>query len=200
MMELTVHPQAKGLIFDLDGTLVDSIRLHYDAYMTSLKPYGIQFNIEYMLSFTGMPTIDCCAQIVRDFNVPITAEELMQQKEHLFGQMLHLVGLIEPVMKVVRAYKGVLPMGIATGSDRDVAHKIIALTGLDKYMDAVVTCDDVQNPKPHPETFTRCAELIGIAPDQCMAFEDGEHGMNAAREAGMWVVDVKPYYDKPVWN
>jgi beta-phosphoglucomutase family hydrolase len=200
MMELTVHPQAKGLIFDLDGTLVDSIRLHYDAYMSTLAPYNIKFDIGYMLSFTGMPTIDCCSQIVNDFNVPISAQELMERKEGLFGQMLHLVELIEPVMKVVRAYKGILPMGIATGSDRIVAHDIIKRTGLDKYMDAIVTCDDVQNPKPHPETFMRCAELIGVAPELCMAFEDGEHGMNAARQAGMWVVDVKPYYDKPVWN
>jgi beta-phosphoglucomutase family hydrolase len=199
-MDIIVHPQAKGLIFDLDGTLVDSIRLHFDAYMKTLQPFGIKFDIQYMLSFTGMPTLDCCAQIVRDFQVPISAEELMDRKEHLFGEMIHMVELIEPVMKVVRAYKGVLPMGVATGSDRLVAHDIIKRTGLDAYMDAVVTCDDVTNPKPHPETFTKCAELLGVNPSECMAFEDGEHGMTAARSAGMWVLDVKPYYDKPVWN
>lgn len=199
-MELTVHPQAKGLIFDLDGTLVDSIKLHYDAYMKVLEPYGKRFDIGYMLSFTGMPTLECCAQIVRDFGVPISAHELMERKEGLFGQMIHLVGLIEPVMKVVRAYNGKLPMGIGTGSDRIVANEIIKRTGLDRYFNVVVTCDDVTNPKPHPETFTRCAQLLGIAPSECMVFEDGDHGINAARTAGMFVVDVKPYYDKPVWN
>ncbi|MFT3739021.1 MAG: beta-phosphoglucomutase family hydrolase [Breznakibacter sp.] len=199
-MELKVHPQAKGLIFDLDGTLVDSIKLHYDSYMKALEPYGIGFDMKYMLSFTGMPTLDCSAQVVKDFNVPISAQALMEKKEQLFAQMIHLVEPIEPVMKVVREYKGKLPMGIGTGSDRFVAHEIIKRNGLDKYFDAVVTCDDVVNPKPHPETFVRCAELIGVNPTQCMVFEDGEHGMSAAREAGMWVVDVKPYYDKPIWN
>ena len=103
-------------------------------------------------------------------------------------------------MKVVREFSGKIPMGIATGSDRVVVDKILENTGIGAYMNAVVTCDDVTNPKPHPETFERCAQLLGIHPTDCMAFEDGDHGMTAAREAGMHVVDVKPFYDKPVWN
>jgi beta-phosphoglucomutase family hydrolase len=199
-MKIQVNPQAKGLIFDLDGTLVDSIRIHYEAYMKVLAPYNIRFDISYMFTFTGMPSLECSTIIIRDLNVPMTPRELMDKKEQLFMQSVDKIELIEPVMQIVRHYKGKLPMGIATGSERIVAEDIIKRTGLDKYMDAVVTSDDVTHPKPHPETFEKCAQLLGVNPNECMAFEDGEHGMVAARKAGMWVVDVKPYYEKPVWN
>lgn len=199
-MKLTVHPNAKALIFDLDGTLIASIGLHYKAYLKVLEPYGVTFDMDYMYSFTGKPTVECCAQIIRDFKLPISPEELMKQQEALFMESIHKIELIEPVMNVVREYNGKIPMGIATGSDRMVVDIILEKTGIGTYMDAVVTCDDVTNPKPHPETFEKCAHLLGIHPADCMAFEDGDHGMTAAREAGMAVVDVKPFYDKPVWN
>lgn len=199
-MKIPILPQAKGLIFDLDGTLVDSIKLHYDAYLEVLAPFNVKFEMAYMFSFTGKPSIECGAQIINDFNVPITPLELMKRKEELFYKNLHLIELIEPVMEIVRHYHGKLPMGIATGSERNVVDELLQLTGLDTYMQAVVTCNDVNNPKPHPETFEKCAHLLGVNPKECMAFEDGEHGMTAARDAGMYVVDVKPYYDKPVWN
>ena len=199
-MKITVHPNAKALIFDLDGTLIASIGLHYQAYLKVLEPYGVTFDMDYMYSFTGKPTVACCAQIIRDFKLDVSPEELMEKQEALFMKSIHQIELIEPVMKVVREFSGKIPMGIATGSDRVVVDKILENTGIGAYMNAVVTCDDVTNPKPHPETFERCAQLLGIHPTDCMAFEDGDHGMTAAREAGMHVVDVKPFYDKPVWN
>ena len=199
-MKITVNPKAKALIFDLDGTLIASIALHYKAYQKVLEPYGVSFDMEYMFSFTGKPTIECCAQIINDFKLPIDPREMMEKQEALFIESIHQIEVIEPVMNVVRQYNGKIPMGIATGSDRIVVDKILQNTGIDRYMDAVITCDDVENPKPHPETFEKCALLLGVNPADCMAFEDGEHGMVAARDAGMEVVDVKPFYDKPVWN
>lgn len=199
-MKLTVHPDTKALIFDLDGTLIASIALHYKAYLKALEPYNVSFDMAYMFSFTGKPTVQCCEQIINDFNLPLTPEALKEKQEALFMEHIHNIEVIEPVMNVVREHKGKIPMGIATGSDRAVVNLILEKTGIGQYMSAVVTCDDVTNPKPHPETFAKCAHLLGVAPHACMAFEDGDHGMTAAREAGMTVVDVKPFYDKPLWN
>lgn len=199
-MKITVNPNAKALIFDLDGTLVDSIKTHYIAWLQAVARFNITFEMQYMFSFTGKPTIQCTQQIIDDFNLPVLAPQLMHEKESIFVSYLSELTLIEPVMEVVRHYNGKLPMGVATGSDREIALKIIELTGLSEYIQAVVSCDDVENPKPHPETFLKCAQQLGIHPTDCMAFEDGELGMIAAAEAGMEVIDVKPYYDKPVWN
>lgn len=199
-MKIKINPNAKALIFDLDGTLVDSIKTHYEAWQKAVSKYGISFDMQYMFSFTGKPTIQCTQQIIDDFKLPVSAPELMDVKESIFVNSLHKVALIEPVMEVVRYYNGKLPMGIATGSDRNIAKRIVELTGLSEYINTIISCDDVDNPKPHPETFLKCAQQLGVEPTTCVAFEDGLPGMQAASEAGMEVIDVKPFYDKPVWN
>ena len=199
-MSIKINPNAKALIFDLDGTLVDSIKTHHKAWQQAISKFNASFEIEYMFSFTGKPTVQCAQQIIDDFKLPVTAPELMKEKEAIFLSTLDQISLIEPVMNVVKLHKGKLPMGIATGSDSEIANTIVQKTGLHEYIQTIVSCDDVENPKPHPETFTKCAQLLGVHPTECTAFEDGENGMIAATKAGMEVIDVKPFYDRPVWN
>ena len=102
---------------------------------------------------------------------------------------------IKVVTDLVREYHGKLPMSIGTGGSRRLSLKTLGIIGLSDYFDILVSSEDVSNFKPHPETFVRCAEIMGVAPEDCQVFEDGILGLQAAKTAGMMVVDVTQYYE-----
>ena len=101
---------------------------------------------------------------------------------------------ITVVTDVVRKYHGVLPMSIGTGSTQIGARRTLSILGMEHYFNPIITADDVINFKPHPETFLKCAELMEVNPKDCVVFEDGILGMQAAEEAGMQLIDINDYY------
>lgn len=195
-----VKPHIKALIFDMDGTLLNTIAIHYQAWETVCAKYGISVTKSYFFNLTGRPILDIGRQIVQDFQATVQPELLVAEKEALVKANNQAIELIDPIVQLVYNHAGILPMAIGTGSDREKALNMLTKTGLLPYFDCVVSADDVQNHKPHPETFLRCAEQMGIAPEFCQVFEDGPAGIAAAQSAGMLATDVKPYYNKPVWN
>jgi len=201
-LKLPFYPENKykALIFDLDGTLVDSIKLHYKAWQNACAKYGISFDMNYMYNFTGKPTIECGRQIIRDFKLTVSPQQFVDEKESFFQQDFHKIGLVEPIASWAKYFYGKIPIGVGTGTGRNHAIQILTNTGLISIVDAVIAGDDVENAKPHPETFLRCAELLKTAPSDCLVFEDGEYGIQAAKAAGMDVIDVKPFYEKPIWD
>ncbi len=96
-----------------------------------------------------------------------------------------------PLIEVVKSYHGRRPMAVGTGSEHRMAEMLLRHLGLFDCFDAIVGADDVQRHKPEPDTFLRCAELIGVPPEKCVVFEDAEFGIQAAKSAGMAVVDVR---------
>ena len=195
-MPLTVPfpPQARAIIFDLDGTLVDSMPLHLRAYQHAIEPWGVTYSQEVFQSRAGMPTIETFERIAADYQLKDFDVDLAcTRKRAYFGENLSQITLIEPVAAVMRAQLGKVPMSIGTGSYRKTVEKVVGLFGLNQYMDYIVTADDVQQHKPHPETFLQCAERMGIAPAHCVVYEDGDPGVNAALAAGMQVVDVREH-------
>ncbi len=195
-----VKPHIKALIFDMDGTLLNTIAIHYQAWETVCAKYGISVTKAYFFNLTGRPILEIGRQIVQDFQATVEPELLVAEKEALVKANNQPIELIDPIVQLVYNHVGILPMAIGTGSDREKALNMLTRTGLLPYFHCVVSADDVQNHKPHPETFLRCAEQMGIAPEFCQVFEDGPAGITAAQSAGMLATDVKPYYNKPVWN
>lgn len=96
-----------------------------------------------------------------------------------------------PLIDVVKSYYGRLPMAVGTGSEHSMAEMLLRHLGLRDYFDAIVGADDVTKHKPEPETFLRCAELLGVCPDKCVVFEDADFGVEAAKRANMAIVDVR---------
>ncbi|SHK91113.1 haloacid dehalogenase superfamily, subfamily IA, variant 3 with third motif having DD or ED [Reichenbachiella agariperforans] len=191
---IPVPAGVKGLIFDLDGTIIDSMPLHFKAYNHSLVPWDITYPHDVFLSRGGIPTRDTMHMIgeengITDFDV----EAALRRKREYVDINLHEITLIEPMMNIIRAYHGKLPMAVGTGSNRETVTRMFKMFGLGDYFEHVVTATDVSQFKPHPETFLRCAELIGIDPIDCVVYEDGKPGMVAAETAGMQVVDVTQY-------
>lgn len=195
MKQLVPVPQGvKGIIFDLDGTLVDSMPLHLEAYNFAVAPYGISYTQEVFQSRAGMPTIATFERIAEDHGIADMDIELAcARKREFFGQNLEKITLIEPVADVMRRSHGNIPMAIGTGSYRKTVDKVVNLFGLLDYIGHVVTADDVTRHKPEPETFLKCAQLLGIAPADCVVYEDGDPGVQAAIAAGMQVVDVRDH-------
>jgi beta-phosphoglucomutase family hydrolase len=192
---LSVNPKAKALIFDLDGTLANTMPIHYIAWKNAAAKYGIDFTIEVFMQLAGIPLYPTVEKLNEMFGKNIDPREMGDIKEEEFEANMHLTPEIKPVTDLVRQWHGKLPMAVGTGGSRRLSLKTLEIIGLKGYFDILVTSEDVSEFKPHPMTFLRCAELMGVEPADCEVFEDGMLGFQAARTAGMMVTDVTQYYE-----
>ena len=192
---LTVHPNAKGLIFDLDGTLADTMPIHYIAWKNAAAKYGIDFSAELFSELAGIPLYPTVEKLNEIFGKNIDPKEMGDLKEAEFEANMHLTPEIKVVTDLVRAHHGKIPMAVGTGGARRLALKTLEIIGFKDYFDVLVSSEDVSNYKPHPETFLKCAEQIGVNPVDCEVYEDGILGIRAAQAAGMMVVDVTQFYE-----
>lgn len=191
---IKIPQQAKALIFDLDGTIANTMPNHFLSWRKAVIPYGIDFNAKLFMQLTGMPRTATIEKLNEMFGTKMNPEIIGKVKEDHFKTLVNSTQEIEAVTNVIRKYHTILPMSIGTGSTKNGAKKTLEVIGLENYFDIVVTADDIINHKPHPETFLKCAELMGVKPQDCVVFEDGILGMNAAEEAGMMVIDVNDYF------
>ncbi len=189
-----IDPKAKALIFDLDGTLIDSLEINWRAMDTALREQGIVIERDEFIGMTGRSIEEITRLIVERHGKPGTdCDAIVARKREIANGHADDVDEIKVIADVARSAKGVIPMAIGTGSDRHRAELMLTSTGLIGLFDYIVAADDVEHHKPHPETFLKCAELMGIAPAECQVFEDGDTGIEAARKAGMIITDVRPY-------
>lgn len=192
-MELKVDPKARGLIFDIDGTLADTMPVHYRSWQLVAERYGFDYPESLFYRLSGMPTGDIISYINEHQRMDLNPKEVVRAKNEAYLALNGSIRVIGPVFKIVEENYGKLPMALGTGEYREIALINIRITGLDRYFDKIVTADDVTRSKPDPETFLKCAELINVPPAFCQVFEDGGAGLEAARRAGMIVTDVRPF-------
>lgn len=192
-----IKPGIKGLIFDLDGTLADTMPYHFNGWKIACQKYGTSIDTAFLRKHTGSPGWIIADEIIKmcKLNGSVTVEEIMNEKMATFYKQQHLVKAIAPVVDIVRKYHGRLPMAVGTGGHREAVERTLQVTDLRKYFEIIITANDVENFKPHPETFLKCARLMNVEPEFIEVFEDAELGIEAAREAGMIVTDVRSWYD-----
>lgn len=196
-MELEIHPNAKALIFDLDGTLSDSLPVHIASWHAVCNQLNCTFDERILVEMTGAPTISFAERIVREQNLEIDPEELVVMKQKEFRKNINQIKPHDAVIGLMKDAYGKLPMAVGTGASRASAMLQMQELGIDHLFDCIVTADDVETHKPEPETFLKCAELMGVEPEFCQVFEDGELGMQAAKSAGMLLTDVRPFVTDP---
>jgi beta-phosphoglucomutase family hydrolase len=196
-MKYDIRPGVKGLIFDLDGTLADTMPYHFQGWQKACIKLGAHIDNNFLRKHTGSPGWVIAEEIIKKcgLNGSLTVEQIMNEKIDEFFKLQHLLKPIEPVTDIVKKYFGILPMAVGTGGHREAVERTLEVTGLRKYFDIVVTANDVNSFKPHPETFLRCAELMKIEPEFIEVFEDADLGIEAAKKAGMKVTDVRSWYD-----
>lgn len=190
-----INNSARALIFDLDGTLADTMPLHFTAWQKAAAENNFEFPEEFFLKCAGMPTHNIISIINEEQGLRIDPERFSSQKEKFFLNDIDQIKGINSIIELVYQNYEKLPMAIGTGGNRDIACKTINILGLDKYIPILVSCEDVENHKPAPDTFLKCAELMGIKAQLCQVFEDGDKGIKAAVNAGMMVTDVRPFYN-----
>jgi HAD superfamily hydrolase (TIGR01509 family) len=169
--------------------------IHYIAWKNAAAKYDINFTTELFSQLAGIPLYPTVEKLNQIFGRTIDPKEMGDLKEEEFENNMHLTPEIKVVTDLVRKYHGKIPMAVGTGGSRRLSLKSLDIIGLRGYFDILVTSEDVSNFKPHPETFLKCAELMGVAPADCEVFEDGLLGIQAAHTAGMMVVDVTEYYN-----
>jgi len=181
-----------AVIFDLDGTLVDSMPVHFAAWCDALAkqhPDNV-FPEDVFYAMGGRPTKDIVNEINGECGLHLDAEAVSVDKREAFLKNLDQVEVIEEVVAFARSLRGKLPMAIASGGSRLVVEKTLKMTGLSDLFDEVVTSSDVPCGKPAPDVFLEAAERLEIAPERCLVLEDGAPGIMAAQSAGMQVVCV----------
>jgi len=195
-MEYDIQPGVRGIIFDLDGTLVDSMPLHFEGWKKACRQYGASIDPDFLRLHTGSPGWAIAEAIISNSNLTgkVTAKEIIDVKLKEFAEVQHQIRPIEPVAAIARKYYGILPMAIGTGGHREAVKRTLEFSGMAPYFDIIITANDVEKHKPDPETFLKCAELMNIKPEFIEVFEDGDLGIEAARRAGMKVTDVRSWY------
>jgi beta-phosphoglucomutase family hydrolase len=180
----------EGLIFDMDGTLADTMPTHFIAWTRSLEVHGLTLSEERFYALGGVPAEKIIRMLGEEQGKVVDAKVVAEAKEELFMELLGEVRPVEAVKAIAERHYGKLPMAIATGSPGWVAEKILKALGIRDWFGAVVGSEAVEHPKPAPDIYLRAAELIGVNPKRCHAFEDTLLGMEAATAAGMDVIDV----------
>jgi HAD superfamily hydrolase (TIGR01549 family) len=194
MTTWTPPPGTLGLIFDCDGTLADTMPAHYKAWLAMLGRYSIPFPETRFYAMGGMPTAQIIRLLAADAGVTVTdVDAMVHEKEQGFLNQLDAVVAIEPVVSIAAAYRGKLPIAVASGGYRDTITRTLDQLGIRTWFDAMVTAEDTPRHKPEPDVFLEAARRLGVAAANCVVFEDTDIGLEAARRAEMTQVDIRPW-------
>ena len=185
----------QGLIFDCDGTLADTMPLHWRAWQEVTARHGVHFTEDRFYALGGVPSRHILAQLRDEQRLEIDPLAVAKEKENAYLQLMHHVGPIEEVVAVAREFRGRLPMAVASGGTRHVIESVLVHLRIREWFAAVVTSEDVVHQKPAPDIFIEAARRLGVPPSACRAYEDTDLGMAAIRAAGMEAIDVRHLRD-----
>jgi HAD superfamily hydrolase (TIGR01509 family) len=190
-MKLKLPPGLfKAYLFDCDGTIADSMPLHYIAWKKALGEWNCEFDEELFYAWGGMPIAEIIATLneQRGLNMPV--EIVAQRKELLYYELLPQLKPVPEVLEHIDAQHGKIPFAVVSGSTREsVNASLVTLKLLDKF-DTFVCAGDYQKSKPDPEAFLLAASKLSVSPAACLVFEDTEMGIQAATAAGMASVRI----------
>ena len=181
----------QALIFDFDGTLVNTMPLHWRAWQVLTARHGFEFSEERFYALGGIPSRDILKTLFAEQGLRLDPLAIAKEKENAYLDLLAHVQPIELVMNIARAHFGKLPMAIASGGTRRILDTVTAELGIRSLFDTVVSSDDVLRQKPAPDIFLEAARRLHVSPCACRAYEDTDLGLQAIRAAGMEAVDVR---------
>jgi beta-phosphoglucomutase-like phosphatase (HAD superfamily) len=188
-----VNPLAfNGVLFDLDGTLIDTMPLHYEAYRRTFLEMNLSLTPEAFYGNVGGTGLETIPRFLAGRAAPCSVAEIHDRKKRQLALLLDEVELtVLPAGLLLPLLRGRVPMAVATSGARPGVERMLSRVGWLEMFQAVVTAEDVRNGKPAPEVYLEAARLIGVPAGECLAFEDTDDGVASARAAGAAVVDVR---------
>ena len=177
-------------IFDCDGTLADTMPLHYRAWVEEVRSRGGEFPEDLFYSLGGVPAPGVVEFLNHRYNLTMPVEETATLKEARFEKLLPQVKPIQPVIDFMLSKSGRYPLAVGSGGYKAIVLNTLEALGIREHFKAVVTYEDVTHPKPAPDTYLLAAQLLGVKPARCLVFEDTPLGLQCARNAGMQCVLV----------
>jgi HAD superfamily hydrolase (TIGR01509 family) len=188
-----------GYLFDCDGTLADSMPLHFQAWTACLEHAAgapSRFTEALFYAWGGRPEAEIFATLNRDHGYAIDPEQGVRDKQIRYRALLPQVRAVTAVAELVRRLGAAgAKMAVGSGSARGIVEETLRHLGLRDYFSVIVAAGEVPHGKPAPDVYLRAAAALGVAPARCLVFEDAPPGFEAAAAAGMRWVDVRPFYD-----
>ena len=181
----------KAYLFDMDGTIADSMPLHYIAWKQALAEYGCPLFPEPLFySWGGMPVREIVATLNERHSLNMPIEEVAHRKEGLYYELLPKLTAVPEVLEQIEEAHQRIPFAVVSGSTRESVTKSLEILGLLDKFDVLVCAGDYKNAKPAPEPFLLAAQKLNVPPKSCLVFEDTEMGIQAATAAGMASVRI----------
>ena len=181
----------RAILFDCDGTLVDTMPVHREVWHQLLLRYDFVITDEWWEEWANLPLLPMVQMAIPGATSAL-ADELNVEAMEMYNELLHKLEPLEHVIDVARAYHGKLPLAVVTGGYRDVVVPSLDVAGITHLFDWIVTADEVIHSKPAPDLYTLAMSRLGVAPEHCLVYEDSEIGMTSARGARAGrIVDIR---------
>jgi len=190
---------SKAVIFDMDGVLIDAKEWHYEALNRALGLFGYHINrYEHLVTFDGLPTRHKLAMLTKDRGLPTGLHEVINGlKQKYTMEIVHreCKPLFQHEYALSRLKSRGYKLAVASNSVRNSVEIMMHKSGLDRFLDAMVSNEDVRHAKPDPEIYLMAMKLLGVKPEECLVVEDNENGIQSARAAGCQVMIVQDVLD-----
>jgi len=187
----------KAFLFDCDGTIVDSMPLHFVAWKMVMDEWGCSFPEDVFYAWGGLPAAEIIARLNAEQGLAMPVAEVEERKEALYFEIIHRLEAVPEVLHEVEAMHGKIPFAVVSGSTRESVVKSLEALGILEKFDTLVCAGDYTKSKPDPEPFLTAAKRLGVKPEDCLGFEDTQMGVDAAKAAGMkWVKILQPWERK----
>ena len=183
--------QIKGLVFDCDGTLADTMPMHWRAWQMISQRHDLHFPEDRFYSLGGVPSRDILKMLAEEQNRPLDHIAVAHEKENAYLPLMTAVEPIHAVVEIARENYGKIPMAVASGGTEPIIIQVLEQLKIRHLFNAIVTSEMVTRQKPAPDIFLEAARRIGVDPKFCRAYEDTDLGIQAIRSAGMHAVDVR---------
>jgi len=180
----------KAYLFDCDGTIADSMPLHYVAWKQALGEWGCAFPEDIFYAWGGLPAAEIIAKLGAQQGLAMPVEDVAHRKEALYYELLPQLRAVPEVLEQIDLSHGKIPFAVVSGSTRESVTRSLEVLGILDRFDALVCAGDYAKGKPDPEPFLVAADRLGVAPRDCLVFEDTQMGIQAATAAGMASVKI----------
>ncbi|XVU30590.1 HAD family hydrolase [Actinoplanes sp. CA-054009] len=183
-------------LFDCDGTIADSMPIHYKAWQQALAEWGADFPEELFYAWGGRTPVAVIEELNARQGLAMPVTEVNERREQVFRELLPTVTAVPEVLEHIEEAYGRVPLAVVSGSSRDSVTASLTTLGLLDRFDVMVCAGEYLNGKPDPECFLTAARLLGVEPQRCLVFEDAVLGMRAAAAAGMAAAWVPPPWER----